>query len=311
MAPTTDRLLLIVGPTAVGKTEVALALADAVGGEIVSLDSRQMVRGLDIGTAKPTAQQRARARHHLIDVAAPDEPLSLAEVLALAYAAIQDILARSRRPILVGGTGQYVRAILEGWEPPPVPPDPARRAALERLAAVEGPAALHQRLARLDPLAAGRIHPRNVRRIVRALEVTEALGRPFSASYRRSGARYPMHTIGLTRARAELFERADRRLEAMLQLGLEEEVRALVAAGYGFDLPAMSSLGYGEWREHFEGRIDRDEVVRRIRSHTRRLIRRQAAWFRAADPRVEWVDVSVQAERVIREVVAAWEDVGP
>lgn len=296
--------VLVVGPTAVGKTEAALALAADLGGEIVSLDSRQVYSGLDIGTAKPTAAERAVVPHHLMDIAAPDERPSLADIQARAYAATDEILRRGRLPLLVGGTGQYVRAIAEGWRVPRVAPDPVFRAAQHRLAEAEGPAALHARLAAVDPTSAAAIDPRNVRRVIRALEVHAATGRPFSELRAKSAPPFSFVWVGLTRPREALYARIDHRIEAMLQAGLEDEVRRLVAAGYGFDLPAMSSLGYAEWRDFLAGEIDRAEVVRRIRRSTRRLVRSQDTWFRRDDARIRWFDLEAAAYAEIRDFVA-------
>jgi len=300
------KLVAIVGPTAVGKTAVAVRLAELFGGEIVSLDSRQMVRRLDIGTAKPTAEERSRAVHHLVDIFEPDAPPSLDAVQRLAYDAIDAILARGRLPIVVGGTGQYVRAVLDGWSIPQVPADPVLRAELAAFAQARGPVALHERLAAVDPVAAARIDARNVRRVIRAIEVFERAGVPMSTAQARAGAPYSDLRIGLTRPREDLYARVDARIDAMLAAGLEGEVRALVAAGYGLDLPAMSGVGYREWRGTFEGEVDRAEVVRRIRHDTRRLVRMQDAWFRRDDPRIRWFDLTddPDAGLGIRAVVA-------
>lgn len=297
-------VIAVVGPTAVGKTELAIELAVEFGAEIVSLDSRQMVRGLDVGTAKPTAEQRQRVRHHLLDVVAPDEPVSLAQVMVLVRSAVADILGRGRLPLLVGGTGQYVWAVLEGWTVPPVPPDPALRAKLADYARLHGPEALHQRLKSVDPGAAARIDRRNVRRVIRALEVYERTGRPISELQRRDPPAWATLIIGLTRPRPDLYARIDARVDAMLDAGLEEEVRRLLASGFGFDLPAMSSVGYAQWRDYFAGRIDRQEVARQIRRATRRLVHQQAIWFRADDPRIHWFDLSRQSVAEIRALVA-------
>lgn len=298
------KVVSLVGPTAVGKSAVALDLASDFNGEIVSLDSRQMVRQLDIGTAKPTCDDRQRVKHHLIDITEPDEPLSLAEVQTLAYAAIDGILDRGRRPFLVGGTGQYVRAVLEGWVIPAVPPDPTLRKHLEALAAETGAATLHARLAAIDARAAARIDARNVRRVVRALEVFEHTGERISDLQDRTAPPYDVLAIGLTRPRPELFARIDRRIDAMLVAGLEREVRRLVAAGYGFDLPALSSVGYAEWRTYLAGGVDRGEVVRLIRHNTRRLVRQQATWFRQDDPELTWFDLARTSYGDVRVLVA-------
>jgi len=299
-------LLVIVGPTAVGKTSLSLHLAQALDGEVVSADSRLFYRGMDIGTAKPTAEEQSRAPHHLIDIADPDETVGLAEFCEQAYGAIDDIHARDRLPLLVGGTGQYVRAVVEGWRIPRVPPDYDLRAELEAQAERAGPDALHARLARLDPVAARRIHPHNVRRVVRALEVCMVTERPISE---QQGKRPPPHRIlqiGLTMERETLYARADRRVEAMMVAGLEDEVRRLVEAGYGWELPAMSGLGYVQFRHYFEGQATLEEVVVEIKHATHRFIRRQYNWFRPSDPAIRWFDVTETTAGEVEAVVREW-----
>ena len=300
------RIVAVVGPTAVGKSEVALGLAEALDGEIVSLDSRQVYRGMDIGTAKPGAAELARVAHHLVDIASPDRALALPDVQRLAYEAIDDVLARGRLPIATGGTGQYVRAVLEGWEVPAVPPDEGLRAELEAFAAAHGAEALHARLAAVDAVSAARTDPRNVRRVIRALEVSTHAGEAMSAVRARSGPRYDAFVVGLRRPRPDLYARIDARIDAMLAAGLEQEVRALVAAGYGFGLPAMSGVGYGEWRDFLAGEIGYEEVVRRIRHDTRRLVRQQATWFREDDPTIVWADLSVDDAAAVVARVRDW-----
>jgi tRNA dimethylallyltransferase len=290
--PTSNPLLVIVGPTAVGKTALSLHLAETLAGEVVSADSRLFYRGMDIGTAKPTPEERARVPHHLIDIAEPDATVGLAEFQDLAYAAISDVHARGRRPLLVGGTGQYVRAVVEGWRIPRVGPDPALRAELRAQAEREGAVSLHAQLAQLDPEAARRIDSRNVRRVVRALEVCLLTGQPISQQQRKRPPPYRILQIGLTMERAALYVRADRRVEAMIATGLEDEVRRLVEAGYGWDLPAMSGLGYAQWRPYFEGRAKLEEVAVEIRRATRRFVRRQYNWFRLSDPAIRWFDAA-------------------
>ncbi|NIQ58204.1 MAG: tRNA (adenosine(37)-N6)-dimethylallyltransferase MiaA, partial [Gammaproteobacteria bacterium] len=300
-------MLVIVGPTAVGKTALSLHLADALMGEVVSADSRLFYRGMDIGTAKPTLEERARVPHHLIDVAEPNATVGLAEFQDLAYAAIADAHARGVSPLLVGGTGQYVRAVVEGWRIPRVGPDPALRAELRAQAEREGAASLHARLAELDPDAAGRIDPRNVRRVVRALEVCLLTGQPMSRQQGKRPPPYRILQIGLTMERAALYARADRRVEAMIAAGLEDEVRRLVEAGYGWDLPAMSGLGYAQWRPYFEGQAALDEVVLEIQRATRRFIRHQYNWFRLSDPAIRWFDAvgttAGEIEMVVRQAL--------
>jgi tRNA dimethylallyltransferase len=276
----------------VGKTALSLRLAEAVGGEIVSADSRQVYRGMDVGTAKATAGERGRVPHHLIDVVDPDEPLSLAQYQEMAYAAIDDILARGRVPMLVGGTGQYVMAVVEGWQVPRVPPDEELRRDLYGQAEEEGAEALHARLYALDPEAARRIDPRNVRRVVRALEVCLTTGRRFSEQQLKSPPPYRILMIGLILPRPQLYRRIDRRVEDMLEAGLEDEVRRLVAAGYGFDLPAMSGVGYGQFAPYLAGEATLADVIREIQRATRRFVRHQGNWFSADDPRMHWFDAS-------------------
>lgn len=273
-------LIAIVGPTAVGKTELAVAWAQQINGEIVSADSRQIYRGMDIGTAKPTPAERAQAPHHLIDIRDPDQPFSLAEFHDLALAAIADIQARGRTPLLIGGTGQYLAAVLEGWQIPRVAPQPELRAELEHVAAQEGAAALHARLAAVDPVAAARIPATNVRRVVRALEVYLVSGEPISRLQERQPPPFRPRTIWLHRPRAELYARADARIERMIAAGLVAEVANLLARGYDWSLPAMSSLGYIQFRPYFEGTADLTTCIERLRFDTHAFIRRQEMWFR-------------------------------
>jgi len=305
-----NSLLVIVGPTAVGKTALSLHLAESLDGEIVSADSRLFYRGMDIGTAKPSPEERARVPHHLIDIAEPDETVGLAEFQERAYSTIADIQARGRLPLLVGGSGQYVRAVVEGWRIPRVPPDPALRAELEAQARREGAVALHTRLARLDPDAAQRIDPRNVRRVARALEVCLITGRPISEQQRKQPPLYHILQIGLTMERAALYARADRRVEEMMVAGLEDEVRRLVEAGYGWDLPAMSGLGYVQFGPYFGGRVVLEEVVAEIKRATRRFIRHQYNWFRLSDPAIQWFDATETTMEEIEAVVRQWMEDG-
>lgn len=277
------RIPVLFGPTAVGKTALALALAEALDGEIVSLDSRQMVRGMDIGTAKPTRAERERVPHHLVDAFDPPQTPAVGEVQALVLTAIAAILGRGRLPILAGGAGQYLRAVLEGWTIPPVPPDPGLRAELAAEAERLGPEALHARLAALDPAAAARIDPRNLRRSIRALEVIAHTGRPFSEQSAKSGPPHPWLIVALSRPRPVLYARADARVAAMFEAGLEAEVRALLAAGHGWSLPAMQSVGYQEWAPYLAGEIDHAELLHRIAQGTRRLIRSQDSWLRSLE----------------------------
>ena len=287
----TAPLLVIVGPTAVGKTALAVRLGVTLDGEVVSADSRQVYRGMDIGTAKPTTEERAQVPHHLIDVRDPGEPLSLAEYQRLAYQAIDRVLARGKLPMLVGGTGQYVRAVVEGWGIPAVPPDEALRAELYAKAEASGHEALHARLRTLDPVTAARIDPHNVRRVVRALEVCLVAGRPISELQHKTPPPYRILQVGLTRPRSALYRRVDDRVEAMIDAGLVEEIRRLVEAGYGWHLPAMSSLGYRGIGAYLRDETSLEEAVQHIKRETRRFIRHQGNWFRLSDPYIHWFDL--------------------
>jgi tRNA dimethylallyltransferase len=272
----------------VGKTALAIALAQHLGGEIVSADSRQVYRGMDIGTAKPTPAERAAAPHHLIDVVNPDDEWSLAVYQDQASAAIADIAGRGKLPILAGGTGQYLAAVLQGWQLPRVAPDPALRAALEAEAAEQGTEALHARLTRVDPAAAASIMASNVRRVVRALEVYELTGRPISAQRAMQAPPYRARTVWLTLPAPALYERIDARVEAMMAAGLLEEVRGLVARGYGWELPAMSSLGYREFHPYLAGESALEACVQRLKYNTHAFARRQKSWF-ARLPNLEYL----------------------
>ncbi len=284
-------LLALVGPTAVGKSEVAIQLAERFNGEIVSADSRLLYRGMDIGTAKPSLEQRSRVVHHLIDVADPDEIWSLALFQREAEKAVVGIHARGRLPILVGGTGQYVRAILEGWSPPALAAQPRLRAALESWGGEIGKDGLHARLARLDPQAAANIDARNQRRMLRALEVTLSSGRKFSAQRTRKEAPYHALQIGLTRPRPKLYGRIDARIDNMLAAGWLEEVRALLAKGYETNLPSMSAIGYAQLSEHLQGKRSLEGAVTEIKRQTRIFVRRQANWFKPNDPNIHWLNL--------------------
>jgi len=280
------KLIAIVGPTASGKTSLAVELARRLDGEIIGADSRQVYLGMDIGTAKPTAEEQAAARHHLIDVVEPDEAFSLGRWLELANETIEDIWSRGKQPLLVGGTGQYVWALLEGWRVPRVPPDDRLRSELGSRA----PAELVEELRRVDAEAGAFVDPRNVRRVVRALEVYRATGKPFSYWRTKKTPRFESLVIGLKLARDELYRRIDERVEAMFAAGLLDEVRGLLKRGYSSELPSMSGMGYREACEHLAGEIDLETAVERTKTGTHRLARHQNSWFKAGDERIRWVE---------------------
>jgi tRNA dimethylallyltransferase len=298
-------LIAIVGPTAVGKTALALWLAERLPVEIVSADSRQVYRGMDIGTAKPTLAEQTRLPHHLIDIVDPDESFTLAQYQSLAYTAINDILLRGKLPLLVGGTGLYIRAVLEGLTIPAVPPDPALREELFAQAAAEGEIAFHERLRQLDPAAAERLDPRNVRRVVRALEVCLKTGRPISEQQKSNPPPYRILQLGLTLPREALYARVDRRIEAMIAAGLEEEVRGLAEHGYAYELPSMSGLGYQQIGLYLRGEAKLVEAIALINRHTRRFIRHQYNWFHPNDARIRWFDLLSAPYEAILETISA------
>lgn len=273
-------LLAVVGPTAIGKTALSIDLALALNGEIVSADSRQVYRGMDIGTAKPTASEQASVPHHLIDVVDPDQDFSLATYQDHAYATIADITMRQRIPLLVGGTGQYLAAVLQGWQIPRVAPQPELRARLEGEAALLGSEALHARLASIDPTAAQSILPTNLRRIIRALEVFEVTGQPISSQQTMTPPPYTIRTIQLTMPAEWLYQRIDARVDQMIAMGLLAEVQQLVAHGYAWELPAMSGLGYREFQPYLAGESSLTETIQRLKYDTHAYARRQPAWFR-------------------------------
>lgn len=299
------RCVAIVGATATGKTALAVSLAQRLDGEIINADSRQIYRGMDVGTAKPTRAEQEAARHWLIDVVAPNEPFTLADFIDRATSAMAAIWSRGRMPIVCGGTGQYVWALLEGWRVPRVPPDTALRSDLEERAARDGTQALMDELRAIDPIAADEIDARNVRRMIRAIEVTRATGRPFSAWRTRAAPEYESTIIGLSVERPELYRRIDARVDAMIRGGLLAEVESLIAHGYGCELPAMSGIGYRQMCEVIEGARALADAVLSVKTETHRLARMQHSWFRRDDPRIRWLDADALDLIERAEVVAA------
>lgn len=268
-----------------------------------------MYRQFDIGTAKPTPAQQAIAPHHLLDVVEPDEVLSLADFQTRAYTVIEAVQQRGRLPLLVGGTGQWVQAVVEGWNIPRVAPDPGLRAEFEAVARAEGHEALHAQLAAVDPQAARKLDPRNVRRVIRALEVYRKTGLPISRQQHKSPPPYDILQLGLTMSREALYRRIDRRVDNMMAQGLLAEVERLAAAGYGWNTPAMSGLGYRQIGQFLGGEVSLEEAVALIKKETRRFVRQQYNWFRLEDRRLHWFDVEQGLDPVydqIKELVAGW-----
>ncbi|MET0425161.1 MAG: tRNA (adenosine(37)-N6)-dimethylallyltransferase MiaA [Actinoplanes sp.] len=280
-------MVTVVGPTAAGKSALSIALAHELGGEVVNADSMQLYHGMDIGTAKLTVAERDGVPHHLLDVWPVTEPAAVAEYQRLARAAIDDILARGRVPLLVGGSGLYIRAVLEEFEFPGT--DPEVRARLEAELAVTGPAVLHQRLAGSDPAAAAAILPSNGRRIVRALEVIEITGQPFTAALPAPTPHYPSVQIGVDRETADLDQRIALRVDLMWAAGLLDEVRALIPAGLREGRTAGRALGYQQALAELDGEMTEAEAKEDTVRGTRRFVRRQRSWFRR-DPAIHWLD---------------------
>ena len=292
-------LVVIVGPTAVGKTTLSIELAKRLSGEIISADSRLFSKGMDIGTAKPTSQERQEIRHHLIDIVLPDESFSLPLFQKKAYALVEQIHSRGNLPFLVGGTGQYVWAVVEGWEPPVVIPNNRMRTALLTWGKAIGAEELHRRLGFIDPEAAMKIQPKNLRRTIRALEVIFGTGKLFSSQRCKQAPPYAIKIIGLERPREELYQRIDNRIDAMIQSGLVEEVRHLLASGFTTDLPTMSAIGYREIALFLGGKMSLDDAVVLMKRRTRKFVRHQANWFKKSDSRIEWFNMK---ENVIDSV---------
>jgi len=286
-----NRLVAIVGPTGVGKSKLALHLAQTFNGEIVSADSRQVYRYMDIGTAKPTREELTLVPHHLINVVNPDEDFSLAQYHRLACKVITDIQQRNKLALLVGGSGLYAWSVLEGWGIPQVPPDPELRRSLEQRAAELGRDELYQELAAVDPLAAQKIDPRNVRRTIRALEVHKIAKAPFSQLQNKKSPLFNLLIIGLTADREELYRRIDRRVDEMIERGLVAEVEKLVNMGYDFNLPAMSGIGYKEIGMFLRGELTLAAAIQQIKFETHRFVRHQYSWFRLKDDRIRWFDI--------------------
>jgi len=285
------RLVVIVGPTGAGKTRLAMRLAEHTGGEVVSADSQQVYAGMDIGTGKVTAEQRARVPHHVVDVVQPDEDMTAQRFVELADHAIADVLARGKQVIVCGGTGLYVRALLLGLFAGP-PASPELRAELAERGRQDGTAMLHAELQRVDPAAAAKIDRNDLKRIIRALEVYLLTGEPMSAhqakhDHRSMRPRYDVRIIGVQPERAVLYQAIDRRVDEMIEAGLEAEVAALRARGYLPPLRSQQAIGYAELHDAAEGRSERSRAIELIKRNSRHYARRQLSWYRP-DPAIVW-----------------------
>jgi tRNA dimethylallyltransferase len=300
-------LVTIVGPTAVGKSGLALHLAQWFPIEIVGADSRQVYRYMDIGTNKPSLAERAAVPHHVIDVIEPDEDFSLAMYHQLAMEAINTTQQQGRLPLLVGGSGLYVWSLVEGWQIPQVPPKQQLRHQLEARAEREGSHSLYHELQNIDPAAAAKINPNNTRRLIRALEIYYTTGQNPSELQRKESPGFPILLIGLTQERSELYSRIDRRVDKMIQKGLVEEVEQLSKRGYDPSLPSMSGIGYKQIGQFLRSEMTLPLAIDKIKYETHRLARHQYAWFRLSDSRIHWFDLNgaeAKARRLIEGFIS-------
>lgn len=285
-------LIAIVGPTGVGKSSLGLSIAQRFNGEIINSDSRQIYRHMDIGTAKPSDAEMNTVPHHLFDIIAPDQPYSLAHYRESALETFARIHVRNTIPVLVGGSGQYVWSVIENWQIPEVEPDMDFRKRMERIAEEQGRDFLYRQLREIDPVAAQRILPGNLRRVIRALEIFEKTGKQPSVLQAKKGHDYPIQIIGLTCNRQRLYDLINLRTDHMIESGLVEEVNKLIEMGYAPDLPSMSSLGYRQIAGYLAGSRPLKEAVQEIKYETHRFARNQYAWFRLNDPRISWFDTA-------------------
>lgn len=287
----TDCLIAIVGPTAVGKSRTAIEIALKIGGEIINADSRQVYRYMDIGTSKPTPEERRRVSHHLFDIVDPDDDFNLAAYKELAVRTIRSVKERGRIPLLVGGSGMYIWSVIENWRIPEASPDAAFRRDMEEKARREGGDSLYQELQCVDPVAAVKITPTNVRRLIRALEIYRATGSPPSEVQRKLAPLFRTNVIGLTMERALLYEAINARVDKMVELGFIDEVKGLIERGYDTNLPSMSAIGYRQIAAYLRGEMSLTAAVGRIKTETHRFARHQYAWFRLSDRRIAWFGV--------------------
>ncbi|OAJ73953.1 tRNA dimethylallyltransferase [Brevibacillus sp. SKDU10] len=304
-----ENLVVIAGPTAVGKTALSLRLAQQFNGEIISGDSMQVYRGMDIGTAKATEEERSMVPHHLIDIMNPDEEYSVAIFQQQAQQLIAQINQRNHLPIIVGGTGLYIQSVTHAYQFSEADQDEELRERLQRFADVEGVEALHRRLREHDPITADRLHPNDVRRVIRAIEIYELTGKRMSDFQNQAAySPYNLKIIGLTMDRAKLYERVNQRVDLMIEAGLVEEVRRLLDQGYSADLVAMQGLGYKELIPYLYGEITLDKAIADIKQRTRHFAKRQLTWFKRM-PQLEWYDMtdSNSYEQVVETITNALE----
>ncbi len=298
-----DKLVAIVGPTGIGKSRLAFHLAQNFDAEIISADSRQTYRHMDIGTDKPVSRQLALVPHHLINILNPDEVFNLAQYKELATKAINTIWQRQKLPLLVGGSGQYVWSVLEGWGIPKVPPNPDLRLSLEERAVRDGGQDLYRELERCDPAAASRIDRHNIRRVIRALEISHDSNPNTGRQPSAEPVSFSCLIIGLTQDREELYRRIDKRVDRMVEQGLIEEVKTLLDRGYRLDLPAMSGIGYRQIGEYLEGKTTKEAAIQQIKFESHRFVRQQYNWFNPKDDRIIWFDIQCDSVQAITNCV--------
>ena len=292
MANSKSNMVVVIGPTAIGKTQLAIYIAEQFSGEIINTDSRQVYRYMDIGTAKPSISDRTRVPHHMIDINLPDNDFSLGEFIKLANVSIEQITARGNLPIVCGGTGQYVWAIVEGWTVPNIPPNPEFRAAKLKEAEEIGIHSIHDQLSIIDPERASEIDPRNVRRVIRALEIIKETGLKPSQLSKQREEEYSPIIIGLTTNRGSLYHMIDMRVDHMIKNGFLDEVEYLTTQGYKMGIGSLASPGYRELGQYLAGESSLDEAISKTKFQTHRLARRQYTWFKQEDPRITWLDVN-------------------
>ncbi len=297
-------LIVILGPTGTGKSRLAIHIAQKFNGEIVNADSRQVYRYMNIGTAKPSKEELEQVPHHLFNIIDPDEVFSLAQYQDLANKSIKSIQKRQSLPVLVGGSGQYIWAVVEGWEIPRIPPDQEFRRSLEKLASENGIDYLYQRLTDSDPVAAKKIDQRNIRRVIRAMEVAHEAQEPISKLQNKKAPDFNILIIGLTAEREVLYQRIDFRVDDMIRRGLINEINKLNQMNYGFELSSMNSIGYKQIGSNLRGEISQEEAIRQIKTNSHRFVRHQYAWFHLDDPRIHWFNIQNEIETEIFSLVA-------
>ncbi len=299
MSDTRPKLLVLVGPTAVGKTALSLALAERFNCEIISGDSMQVYRGMDIGTAKASQEERQAVPHHLIDILEPEESFSVSDFQALTRGTIHEVQERGRLPFLVGGTGLYVESVCYNYEFSEAESDEAFRSEMHHRAEQEGNDALHQELAAVDPVTAAKLHPNDVRRVIRALEVYKLTGQTMSDQLSRQNKRphYDLCLIGLTMDRAILYNRIEERVDQMMREGLLDEVKRLIQRGLPMHSVALQALGYKEFLDYFGGNCSLEDAIARLKQDTRRFAKRQLSWFRHMKD-IDWIDVTDEQKKV-------------